>query len=215
MTVRAPPAPAAPAVEIGINLASDAGVERALAEVRERFGARIASVIHLAAYYDVSGPPNPLYDEVTVRGTRRLIDALQPFEIEQFVFASTMLIHQPTDSPEKRIAEESPVAPRWPYPESKVRTELLLRERHGRIPVVFLRIAGVYEDEGRSPYLAEQIARIHEHRLRHSTLRPPSCPGASSSRRMKRSFANAKPVLFLSVLSRPRPGLAGAARLRA
>ena len=160
-----PPAPAAPAVEIGFDLASDEGVERALAEVRERFGARIASVIHLAAYYDVSGVPNPLYDEVTVQGTRRLIDALQPFEIEQFVFASTMLIHQPTDSPEKRIAEDSPVAPRWPYPESKIRTELLLRERRGRIPVVFLRIAGVYEDEGRSPFLAEQIARIHEHRL--------------------------------------------------
>ena len=31
--------------------------------------------------------------------------------------------------------------------------------------MVFLRIAGVYEDEGRSPFLAEQISRIYEHRL--------------------------------------------------
>ena len=160
-----PPAPPPPAVEVGFDLGSDEGVEQALNEVRERFGTRIASVIHLAAYYDVSGAPNPLYDKVTVEGTRRLIDALQAFDVEQFVFASTMLIHQPTDSPDKTIAEDSPVAPRWPYPESKVRTELLLRERHGRIPVVFLRIAGVYEDEGRSPFLAEQIARIYEHRL--------------------------------------------------
>src|SRR3546814_12644481 len=80
---------------------SDLAVRVALDEVRARYGNRIASVIHLAAYYDISGDPNPLYDQVTVQGTRRLIDGLQSFEVEQFVFASTMLVHKPTATPDE------------------------------------------------------------------------------------------------------------------
>lgn len=160
-----PPDPPPPAEVIDFDLGSDEAVTEALAQVRRLAGGRIASVVHLAAYYDVSGDPNPLYDKVTVQGSRRLIDALQDFEVEQFVFASSMLVHKPTSSPDERVSENSPIEPGWPYPESKVRTEELLRDRRGSIPVVFLRIAGVYEDEGRSPFLAEQIARIYEHRL--------------------------------------------------
>jgi nucleoside-diphosphate-sugar epimerase len=150
---------------IPVDLGSDAGVADALAAVRQRFGARIAAVVHLAAYYDISGEPNPLYDQITVQGTRRLIEGLQSFEVEQFVFASTMLVHRPTRSPDERIDETSPIEPAWAYPASKVETEALLRERHGSIPLVLLRIAGVYDDVGHSPFLAEQIARIYEHRL--------------------------------------------------
>ena len=160
-----PPDPPAPAHGVDFDLNSDEAVRAALEEVRRRFGSRIASVIHLAAYYDVSGKPNPLYDKITVQGTRRLIDALQASEVEQFVYASTMLVHKPTDRPDATIDEGSPVEPTWAYPESKVRTEAVLRERHGRIPVVILRIAGVYDDLAHSPFIAEQVARIYEHRL--------------------------------------------------
>jgi len=31
---------------------------------------------HLAAYYDFSGEPSPLYEEITVRGTERVLRAL-------------------------------------------------------------------------------------------------------------------------------------------
>src|SRR3546814_14334780 len=102
---------------------SDLAVRVALDEVRARYGNRIASVIHLAAYYDISGDPNPLYDKVTVQGTRRLIDGLQSFEVEQFVFASTMLVHKPTATPDERINDESPIGASWAYPQSKVDTE--------------------------------------------------------------------------------------------
>ena len=101
-----------------------------------------------------------------VQGTRRLVEALKDFEVEQFVFASTMLVHKPMPTMEGRINEESPIGPSWPYPESKVRTEWLLREIHGVIPVVFLRIAGVYDDMGHSAFLAEQIAGVYEHRMK-------------------------------------------------
>ena len=117
-----PPDPPSPAVAIDFDLGSDDAVRKALEEVRDRFGSRIASVIHLAAYYDVSGEPNPLYEKITVEGTRRLIDALQSFEVEQFVCASTMLVHRATDSPEERIDENSPIDPSWANPESKART---------------------------------------------------------------------------------------------
>lgn len=160
-----PPDPPEPAHAIDFDLGSDEAVASALDEVRRRFGSRITSVIHLAAYYDISGKPNPLYDKVTVEGTRRLIDALQSFEVEQFIFASTMLVHEPTDRPDKAIDEDSPIEASWPYPESKVKTEAVLRERHGPIPVVLLRIAGVYDDLGHSPFIAEQVARIYEHRV--------------------------------------------------
>ncbi|MEO5972565.1 MAG: NAD(P)-dependent oxidoreductase, partial [Sphingomicrobium sp.] len=159
------PDPPAPAHAVVFDVSSDTKVVEALDEVRRRFGTRLASVIHLAAYYDVSGEPNPLYDEITVQGTRRLIDVLKTFEVEQFVYASTMLVHKPTAQPDETIDEDSPIEPSWAYPESKVRAEVVLREHHGKIPVVFLRIAGVYDDDGHSPFLAEQIARIYEHRL--------------------------------------------------
>lgn len=160
-----PPEPPEPAHAVDFDLGSDEAVQAALDEVRSRFGNRIASVVHLAAYYDISGDPNPLYEQITVQGTRRLIDALQSFEVEQFIYASTMLVHKPTDRPDDRIDESSPLEGQWAYPESKIRTEALLRERHGDIPLVVLRIAGVYNDLGHSPILAEQIARIYEHRL--------------------------------------------------
>src|SRR5687767_2373357 len=60
-----------------VDLTSDDNVHDVLKEVRCRFGGRLASVIHLAAYYDLSGEPNPKYQSVTVEGTRRLLQGLQ------------------------------------------------------------------------------------------------------------------------------------------
>lgn len=133
--------------------------------MKREFGRRIASVVHLAAYYDISGEPNPLYDKINVQGTRRLIEALEDLEVEQFVLASTMLVHRPTYEPDTRINEESSLGPTWAYPDSKLQTEGVLLKQHADIPLVLLRIAGVYDDEGHSPFIAQQIARIYEHRI--------------------------------------------------
>ncbi len=168
-----------PADHVDLDVSTDEGVAAALLTVRERYGEHLVSVIHLAAYYDITGEPNPLYETITVQGTRRLIDGLQAFQIEQFVFASTMLVHRPTDSPDKKINEDSPIAPSWAYPESKVRTEALLRDRHRTVPVVMLRIAGVYDDECHSPFIAQQIAGIYEHRLTAHLYPGMLCAGQS------------------------------------
>ena len=149
---------------ICIDLTSDDSIATALARLRIAYGDRIASVIHLAAYFDLTGEPNTKYDEVTVQGTGRLLRAFREFELEQFVFVSTMLVHAPSEHG-KPINEDWPLDPKLPYRESKILTEQLIREQHGNIPVVLVRPAGIYDDLCHSAFLAHQIARIHERRL--------------------------------------------------
>jgi nucleoside-diphosphate-sugar epimerase/uncharacterized membrane protein len=159
-----PHPPAETQVVIDCDLSSDESVRAALDEVRGLGHTRIASIIHLAAYYSFSGEPSPLYEQVTVRGTERLLRGLRDFEVEQFIFSSTMLVHAPCE-PGQRIDEDWPVEPKWDYPESKVKTEQLVLRERGDVPVVFLRIAGVYDDHCHSIPIAHQIKRIYENRL--------------------------------------------------
>jgi nucleoside-diphosphate-sugar epimerase len=160
-----PPHPP-PATEhvIDCDVASDESVRNALGEVRRLGGGRIASVVHLAAYYDFAGEPSPLYEEITVRGTERLLRGLREFEVEQFIFSSTMLVHAPCE-PGEQIDEEWPLEPKWDYPKSKVQTEQLVLAEHGAVPVVILRMAGVYDNDCHSLPIANQIARIYERRM--------------------------------------------------
>jgi nucleoside-diphosphate-sugar epimerase len=158
------PHPPASAHCVEADLASDDSVHAAMQEVRERFGTRLASVIHLAAYYSFSGEPSPLYDEITVRGTARLLRELQVFQVGQLVFASTMLVHKPC-LPGEKITEDWQIDPKWAYPESKVKTEELIRREHGDMTYVLARISGVYDDHCHSIPLAHQIQRIYERQL--------------------------------------------------
>jgi nucleoside-diphosphate-sugar epimerase len=75
-----------------------------------------------------------------------------------------MLVHAPCE-PGGRITEASPLRPTWPYPESKLRTEELIRTERGLIPAIIMRIAGVYDDWCHSIPLAHQIQRIYERRM--------------------------------------------------
>jgi nucleoside-diphosphate-sugar epimerase len=159
---RAPSHPPPSAECLYVDLTSDESLRRGLQAIRDLHGSRIVSVVHLAAYYDFSGAPSPLYDQITVRGTERLLRMLQDFEVEQFIFSSTDLIHAPS-KPGERINEDSPLDPKWPYPESKVKTEQVIHAERGKIPAVILRIAGVYDDLCDSIPLAQQIQRIYEH----------------------------------------------------
>ena len=98
-----------------VDFSADASVALALQNFRDSHGLSIASVVHLAAYFDFTGEDNPLYQSVNVDGTQRLLRALQGFEVGQFVYASTMLVHA-TCRPGERIDETQPIAPGWAYP---------------------------------------------------------------------------------------------------
>ena len=160
---KAPAAPPAGCVYVPVDVTSDESVRAGLNTIRDHHGRDISSVIHLAAYYDFLGEPSPMYDEITVEGTRRMLRRLRDlsFHVEQFIFSSTMLVHRPAE-PGLFIDEDWPVEATWAYPASKVRTEQVMREERGDIPVVMLRIAGVYDDGCHSIPLAHQIQRIDE-----------------------------------------------------
>jgi nucleoside-diphosphate-sugar epimerase len=168
LDVKRPEQEVAGAEWIECDVTKDRSVKKALGTVREKYGERIASVMHLAAYYDFLGAPSPLYRTLTVEGTRRLLKGLQMFQVEQFVFSSTLLVMKPVEEEGEVISERSPVESEeeaWDYPRSKLEAERVIRQERGTIPAVILRIAGVYDEECHSIPLAQQIARIYEKRL--------------------------------------------------
>ena len=147
---------------------------------------RIASVIHLGTYFDFRGESSDHYKAINVAGTGRLIGELHDFRVEQFVLASTMMVHRP-DRPRRADHRELAADPRWGYPESMVWAENLVRAERDDIPVVMMRMAGTYDDWCHSPPLANQIQSIYERTLlshlhpantaRGRGARPPGRPG--------------------------------------
>lgn len=153
-----------PTVEfICTDLTDDASIGRAFARLDDLYPGRRASVVHLAAYYDFSGEPSPKYEEITLEGTRRMLDRIgrSALDIDQFVYASTMLVHAPTD-PGEEIDESDPIETSWPYPNSKIATESMIRSHPAAADrsVAVVRIAGVYDEAGHSPPIVNQIRRI-------------------------------------------------------
>lgn len=146
------------------DISSDESVHQALTHIRSFYGNHISSVIHLAAYYSFAHPKSDLYNKITVEGTRRLLRGLQSFNVDQFIFSSTMLVHAPC-RPGQKINEEWPVQPKWAYPESKVKTEQVIREERKNIPAVILRISGVYDNDCHSIPISNQIQRIYENQM--------------------------------------------------
>lgn len=154
-----------PAMEfVFVDLGSDISVKCAFNRIRHAYGNRIASIIHLAAFYSFTGEHLELYDAITVNGTRRLLEEAKKFEVEQFIFTSTMLVHEPS---ERGVIqnEDSPISGKWHYPASKVRTEKLIHEMCGSIPFVILRIAGCYDEECNCVPISQHISRIYEKQL--------------------------------------------------
>ena len=157
----APPHATAELETIVFDITDQASIRAALERVRYGYGDRIASVIHLAAYYSFDSKDSPAYDTINVEGTRHFLEELHRFEVEQLIFSSSDLIYKPSE-PGVKIHEDCPVAPNWGYPESKVQTEALIREQNREIPVVFLRLAGIYNEDGHSIPISQQIKRIYE-----------------------------------------------------
>jgi nucleoside-diphosphate-sugar epimerase len=151
---------------IECDLTSEDSVDVALETVAQRHGTEIASVVHLAAYYDFSGEPSDMYDKLTVQGTARLLKNLQEFQTNQFVFASSILVLEPAEETDEMLTETSPLEDEpWDYPKSKIDAEEAIRREQGDIPAVILRIAGVYDDNCHSIPISQQISRIYEEKL--------------------------------------------------
>ena len=147
-----------------VDLESQESVHAAFRGIEKTCGQTIASVIHLAAYYSFTGEHPEKYDSITINGTAKILDELKQFKVQQFIFSSTMLVHRPC-KPGEKIHEDWPIEAKWDYPLSKIKTEKLLLEQHREIPLVILRIAGVYDDHCHSIPISNQIQRIYEKQL--------------------------------------------------
>ena len=82
------------------DLTDAESVGEAMRQVKRQFGPALASVVHLAAYYDFSGEPSPLYEELTVEGTRRLLLSRVDLKVEQFSLSSSLLVNKPPEEGE-------------------------------------------------------------------------------------------------------------------
>ncbi len=146
---------------VPLDVSSEESVYQAFKHIEAFYGKKIASVVHLAAYYSFEDPNYDKYDKITVQGTKNILKALEGFEVEQFIFSSTMLVHETCKVGEK-ISEESKLDGNWAYPKSKIETEEVIRKYSKNIPTVVMRIAGVYDDDCHSIPISNQIQRIYE-----------------------------------------------------
>lgn len=156
-----PPYPPLEAECVNFDITDEKAIDAAMERIRYGYGSKIASVIHLAAFYSFTTEESPAYQKVNVEGTRKFLNQLQDFEVDQFVFSSSDLIYKPVE-PGTLIHEDCPVEANWGYPESKIKTEALIKEARGTIPTVILRLAGIYNDVGFSIPVTHQIKRIYE-----------------------------------------------------
>jgi len=182
---------------IGVDLSSADSVRLAVKTLGERHPGPIASVVHLAAYFDFTGEESPLYEKVNVEGTRNLLSALQEVEVEQFLYSGTMLVHRP-GAPGLPITEETEIQPKWAYPKSKARAEEVIRAEHGDIPHVLLHLAGLYDEKTAVPTLSEQIRRIYE--------RDPKSHAYSGDQRTGQSFLHKQDMVEAFVRAVDRRG---------
>lgn len=164
---------------VPVDVSSEESVQAAFKHIKDFYGDRIASVVHLAAYYSFKDQHYKKYKKITVEGTKHLLDALQDFHVDQFIFSSTMLVHKPNDPNGKRITERSPKVGRWAYPRSKIETEEVIHKHRGKIRTCILRISGVYDDLCHSIPISNQIQRIYEGQLESHLFPGDTSHGAS------------------------------------
>lgn len=112
-------------------LTTDESVGDTLNAMRQRHGAHVISCVHLAAHYGFSSKPSPLYQSLTVEGTRRILRGLQDFQVEQFVFSRAHIVMTPAEDEDEAITESSPVEPGWDSPRSTLRAEQVIRRERG------------------------------------------------------------------------------------
>lgn len=174
--------------DIVIDLGSASSIETAFKIFKQQYGNKIAAVIHLAAYFDFTGEESPLYEQINVKGTQKLLESLQDYEVERFIFASSMLVHAPCE-PGEVINEQSALGPKWAYPESKLKTEQVIQQYHGDIPYLIVRLAGLYDESSCVPTLAHQIARTYE--------RDPKCNFYAGDLNAGQSFIHQQDLLSL------------------
>jgi nucleoside-diphosphate-sugar epimerase len=125
----------------------DIGDEEPLAKVFRQLQ-RVATpcrVIHLAAYYDFTGEPNPEYLRTNVVGLRNLLEVCKALRPTRFVFASSVAAS--AFPPEGSVlTETSPPDGDHLYAITKRRGEQMVKEYQADFPAAVVRLGAMFSD---------------------------------------------------------------------
>ncbi|MBF0235031.1 MAG: NAD(P)-dependent oxidoreductase [Desulfamplus sp.] len=110
-------------------------------------GNKIDYVIHFAAYTDFSKKWQDEYSNTNVIGTRNIIEASFEAGVKRILFAGSIAALEPVPMNMKNVLTEKSIAcGEVAYAKSKAIGETLLFKNSDRLPVVVLRLGGVFTD---------------------------------------------------------------------
>jgi nucleoside-diphosphate-sugar epimerase len=147
-----------------VDISDREALLRAIEDIKANLGRRLDFVFHLAAYYEFSNNPDALYEDVNVKGTGNLLEALKGMEVGTLIFTSSTAVMKATrDS--APLNESSPTGSPLYYGRSKLRAEEVLQAQKHLFNIIIVRLSGVY-----SPYcqlipLSHQIVSIYRREL--------------------------------------------------
>jgi nucleoside-diphosphate-sugar epimerase len=102
----------------------------------------VDAVVHLAAYYTFTGDATR-YEEVNVKGTKKLLDAMKSERVSRLLYCSTTEVMGPTG--ETPANESTPPSPVYEYGRSKLKCEKLVNEQGSfGMNCTILRPSGIY-----------------------------------------------------------------------
>lgn len=104
-------------------------------------------VIHFAAYTDFGKKWQDEYSNTNVIGTRNIIEASFEAGVKRILFAGSIAALEPVPLSMKSVlTEKSPACGDVAYARSKALGEELLFKNSDRVPVVILRLGGIFTD---------------------------------------------------------------------
>lgn len=145
--------------QVGVDLACSQGAAQAASALRALALPPIASVLVLAADFDLSRRPSPLLGALNPRAMTRLMAALAPCRPQQWVFLSSMYVHAPTH-PGCAINESSPLQVHDDASDLLLALERTVVHECGTTTAVVIRTAPLYDDRGHSTLLAAKRASL-------------------------------------------------------
>jgi nucleoside-diphosphate-sugar epimerase len=126
------------------DISDKSAVQALFRETVERFG-RVDFVLHFAAFHDFGTRWWPEYERTNIGGTTLLLHCAMHANVKRFVFASSVAAMQPPP-PGGVLTETTPTSDYIPYAKSKAIGETRVLEISQHMPVVILRIGGVFSD---------------------------------------------------------------------
>jgi nucleoside-diphosphate-sugar epimerase len=105
----------------------------------------VDAVVHLAAHYDFTGRDSSDYRRTNVDGLRHVLEACRRFDLERFIFASSVAACRfpPAGG---MVTEDTEPNADHPYARSKRAGEELVRAAAPEIPTCVVRFAALYSD---------------------------------------------------------------------